>query len=214
MDSYDDAYREAKHLFGSDPDQILVGHWREIDRSAAVLDLGAGQGRNALFLARNGHEVEALDPSRVAVDGLTALSRDQGLPIRVTRASFEEHPPTCGPYSAVLLFGLIQILPREGIEDLIRRSRLWTRDGGLVFVTAFTTLDGTAKGCAEQWREVGVGSYTDGEGGFRTYLTPGELPDLMCRFEIVHHWEGLGPEHRHGDGEPERHQMVEGVFRR
>ena len=31
-------------------------------------------------------------------------------------------------------------------------------------------------------------------------------------FDAVHLWEGLGPEHRHGDGSPERHGKVEAVL--
>jgi hypothetical protein len=30
----------------------------------------------------------------------------------------------------------------------------------------------------------------------------------------LHHWEGMGPEHRHGDSPMERHAMTEVVFQR
>ncbi len=48
----------------------------------------------------------------------------------------------------------------------------------------------------------------------RTYLESGELAALFPDFELVHSWDGLTPEHRHGDGPPERHGRAEAVFRR
>ena len=52
------------------------------------------------------------------------------------------------------------------------------------------------------------------DGTVRTYLEPGELPKLFRGFSVVHYEERLGPEHRHGDGPPERHALAEAVMRR
>lgn len=40
-----------------------------------------------------------------------------------------------GAFDAVLGFGLLQILPREAIERLVRAIGAWTRPGGTVFLT-------------------------------------------------------------------------------
>ncbi len=37
---------------------------------------------------------------------------------------------------------------------------------------------------------------------------------LFVKLEVVHTWEGLGQEHRHGDGPTERHGLAEAVLRR
>lgn len=49
-----------------------------------VLDLGAGQGGDALWLARRGWYVTALDVSAVAVERLTGLAHSHGLADRIT----------------------------------------------------------------------------------------------------------------------------------
>ena len=64
--------------------------------------------------------------------------------------------------------------------------------------------------CTEQ----GAGRSSTPRDRGRTYLEPGELAGLFPDFELVHSWEGLTPEHRHGDGPPERHGRAEAVFRR
>ena len=61
---------------------------------------------------------------------------------------------------------------------------------------------------------MGKGSYADDAGRVRTFLEPGELVELLPGFSVEHYWEGLGPEHRHGEGAPERHGKVEAVFRK
>ncbi|WP_282792016.1 class I SAM-dependent methyltransferase [Streptomyces sp. CC224B] len=61
-----------------------------------ALDLGCGEGGDALWLARRGWRVTAVDVSAVAVERLTALARAHGLADRIAaarhdlRASFPE----------------------------------------------------------------------------------------------------------------------------
>ena len=82
-------------------------------------------------------------------------------------------------------------------------------------MTAFTTADdGFASRRASGAVQAGRNSFADGRGGVRTYLDLGELPGLFPGFAVLHHWEGLGPEHRHGDSPPERHALSEVVLRR
>jgi hypothetical protein len=64
----------------------------------------------------------------------------------------------------------------------------------------------------QQWDSIGKHSFGDGQGNLRTYLEAGQILDLFVDYRVVHHWEGLGPEHRHGDGPLERHALIEAVF--
>ncbi|MFB7598829.1 SAM-dependent methyltransferase [Streptomyces sp. NPDC056160] len=51
-----------------------------------ALDLGCGEGGDALWLARQGWRVTAVDVSAVAVERLTGLARSRGLGDRITAA--------------------------------------------------------------------------------------------------------------------------------
>jgi SAM-dependent methyltransferase len=53
----------------SDPTPFVARHWRQATVGRA-LDIAAGDGRNALFLARRGFRVDAVDISDVAMGGL------------------------------------------------------------------------------------------------------------------------------------------------
>ncbi len=46
----------------------------------------------------------------------------------------------------------------------------------------------------------------------RLFLEKGEILKLFFRWEVEHHWEGLGKLHKHGAGKRERHGDVEAVL--
>lgn len=47
-----------------------------------VLELGSGHGRDTIFFALNGIEVQALDYSAVAIEILNRIAKEKGLPIK------------------------------------------------------------------------------------------------------------------------------------
>lgn len=45
-------------------------------KTGSVLDLGVGNGRNALYLARNGYRVEALDANELTINKIRTYAND------------------------------------------------------------------------------------------------------------------------------------------
>lgn len=72
-------------LFGSHPDAKVMAIAAEFAARGKlrVLDVGGGTGRNALPLARKGHNVDVLELAPVFVEKLQAAA-DPGLPLKVT----------------------------------------------------------------------------------------------------------------------------------
>ncbi len=216
-ESYNHAYECTPDLFGVEPAQILTDHWRRLEPARPVLDLGCGQGRNSFFLARNGFAIDAMDLSSVALDVVSSVAAKERLEITTHLCDFQSFEPDSTPYSGILIFGLIQILTWDSISTLLKRLDEWTAPGplgSLVFVSAFTTGDKSHDHCRRDWTANGRNSFMGPSGDIRTFLEPDEILDLFTTYEVLHRWEGLGPEHRHGDGPPERHELVEAVFQR
>jgi SAM-dependent methyltransferase len=217
--AYDILYGENRDYFGAQPESILEDHCGLLDRSVPVLDIGAGQGRNSLYLARQGYRVIALDPSPVAIDTIADEAAKEQLPIEPHACGFETFAPGEERFGGALLFGLIQILDWDGIKNLIDRTGRWTQAGGHVFITAFSTEDPRYETHADAGKKIGNNSFVisgsdSAEGEIRTYLERNEILGLFAGWEIAHHWEGLGADHRHGDGPPERHGRIEAVLRK
>lgn len=210
--TYDNEYSRSNALFGQDPEPSLVRYADRLIPGGPVLDIGAGQGRNALFLARQGLTVHALEPSTVAGAALGALAAKENLPLSVFTDPFGAFHPPVPSYAGILVFGLIPDLRRGEITDLADRVGRWSSPGALLWVTAFTTGDPAFPKWQATAEEIDPRSFRRPDGRIRTYLEPGGILRLFPGFSPVHHWEGLGPEHRHGDGAPERHGMDEAVF--
>ena len=97
---------------------------------------------------------------------------------------------------------------------LLDRIGLWTRERGLVFVTAWTTADPSFIRCSGEWVKIGRNSFRSDQGEVRTFLETGEIIRLFEGYTPLHHREALGPVHRHGNGPEERHARVEAVLQK
>jgi cyclopropane fatty-acyl-phospholipid synthase-like methyltransferase len=212
--SYDETYKNTKDTFGTEPEPILRNNYHRMNKSEPVLDIGAGQGRNTFFLAREGYTVDAIDPSKVAIETISAIAAREGLPIRTHQCGFDQFVPKVDFYSSILIFGLIQILSWEDIDLLRKKIKQWTCQGSLVFITGFTVADASFARYSQTWKTIGKNSFAGEQGNLRTYLEAGEILKLFSEYEVVYHWEGMGPEHRHGDNPIECHAMTEVVFQR
>lgn len=212
--TYDELYRNNENYFSAEPVKLLKDYWPLIDKNRPVLDIGAGQGRNTIFLARQGLEVHAIDPSKVAVQMIEQVASDEGLKVLTRHCGFESYKPDTDIYAGILLFGLIQILSWAQIESLLALIDACTDKGSLVFISAWSVADPSYPRISHDWEKCGKNSFKREEGEFRTYLERDEILTLFSKFEVVHHWEGMGPWHSHGDRPPEQHGRVEAVLRR
>ncbi len=214
METYDKTYSRTNFVFGVNPEKTLVQFETEISKSTPVLDIGSGQGRNAIFLAKKGFKVDAIDTSKVAVKSLSKLSEEENYAIKATQSSFKEFNPKNVKYSAVLIFGLIQILDWESIHLLIKKVNKWTTKGSLIFITGFSTKDISFNRFKTEWKIIKKNSFKNNNGVYRTFLEPNEILSLFKNHTILHHWEGLGPKHQHGNNPIEQHEMIELVIQK
>ena len=61
---WDERYNSKDYIYGEEPNSFLAENIQSIPKGK-VLCLGEGEGRNAVFLARQGYEVTAVDLSSV-----------------------------------------------------------------------------------------------------------------------------------------------------
>lgn len=91
------------------PARYVLEHWHLLPKGAA-LDVAAGFGRNALYLASHGFTVEAVDRDAEALAALAAAAQQRHLAnLAVRRLDLETdpaHPPDFGRdrYDAILVF--------------------------------------------------------------------------------------------------------------
>jgi tellurite methyltransferase len=130
--TYDKTYKEIKDVFGSEPVEILKRYYKKIDITKPVLDIGAGQGRNSFFLAKAGYTVDAIDPSRISIESINEITKRENYKINAYQQSFDEFNYRNNPYSAILVFGLLQILDLKSISLLTKMIDKYTTNGSLI----------------------------------------------------------------------------------
>ena len=86
---WDRRYAATARLFSAEPDPALVALAGSVPVGRA-LDLGAGEGRNSLWLARNGWDVTAVDVSAVALGRLAEAASAQGSHVRTVVGDMQE----------------------------------------------------------------------------------------------------------------------------
>lgn len=131
-------------FFVDAPDENLV-EWldRGLLPAGRALDLGCGNGRNALHLAARGFTVDAVDFSARAVDWARERARGRGLAVDVRCCSVFDAPFDEGAYDLVYDSGCFHHLPphrRAGYTALVDRA---LRPGGRFGLVCFRPEGGS-----------------------------------------------------------------------
>ncbi|MFC3878543.1 class I SAM-dependent methyltransferase [Algoriphagus namhaensis] len=76
-----DKYYQTENLFG-EPYPELIEFFAGYPRKGNVLDLGCGQGRDAISLARLGYDVTGIDNSLVGIDQMNRIAKTENLNLK------------------------------------------------------------------------------------------------------------------------------------
>jgi 2-polyprenyl-3-methyl-5-hydroxy-6-metoxy-1,4-benzoquinol methylase len=101
-------------FFVAKPDESLAGYLdRGLITRGRALDLGCGPGRNALFLASHGYEVDAVDLSETAIAWGEDRAHEAGVSVRFVCGDAFQLADTqlTGPYDVVVDSGCFHHLP-------------------------------------------------------------------------------------------------------
>ncbi|WP_017596652.1 class I SAM-dependent methyltransferase [Nocardiopsis potens] len=101
-DAWDERYRAAELVWGAAPNRFVVEQTEDLAPGRA-LDVAAGEGRNAVWLAEQGWRVRATDFSPVAVERGRRLAAERGAEVEWDVADARTDAPEAGGYDLVLL---------------------------------------------------------------------------------------------------------------
>lgn len=82
---WDERYSADDYVFGKEPNRFVAENFAHIPKGK-VLCLAEGEGRNAVFLARQGYDVTAVDSSAVGLAKARRLAEEHGVQIRLVCA--------------------------------------------------------------------------------------------------------------------------------
>ena len=163
---WDQRWGEGGHSDGDPPDW-LADLERELPRAGRALDVAAGSGRAALWLARHGLTTLAVDVSPVGLERLGASAARRGLRVETRVLDLEREPLPAGPFDVVACLRYLQ-------RDLFPALRDCLSPGGLLVCELMTR------------RNLERHDHPSG----RFLVEENELLELVAPLRVVYHREG------------------------
>lgn len=143
-----------------------------------ALDLGCGQGRNALFLAQHGFEVTAVDQNELALEILQSIVEQEDLEMTVGLYDINSAALTQA-YDLIVSTVVLMFLQADRIPAIIRNMQDQTNPGGYnLIVCAMDTEDYPC------------------QVPFSFTFKEGELADYYKDWELIKYNENPGHLHR------------------
>ena len=166
---WDQKYRERESKLNREASTILKKYFRILPGGRA-LDIAAGEGRNAIFLAEHGFDVEAVDISKVALRRARKLAQSRGVKIRTVMADLDTYPIPKEVFDLIIDFYFLN-------RRLIPRIKRGLKKGRMV---VFETYLVGQNACG-----------LEGPANPKYLLKPNELLRLFRDFRILFYREGI-----------------------
>ncbi|MDE5414565.1 class I SAM-dependent methyltransferase [Alkalihalobacterium chitinilyticum] len=138
-DFYEDRTKEIPFFKVKGPDENLVEYFSKGLSPEKVLELGCGPGRNAIYMAKQGCEVDALDISENAIDWAKERANEEGVNINFHCISLFEFEFDPHSYDFVYDCGLFHHLAPHRRLTYIRMIKKALKKDGQFGIVCFNT---------------------------------------------------------------------------
>jgi SAM-dependent methyltransferase len=132
---WDERYSTNEYVYGTAPNDFLKENVNLIPKGK-VLSLAEGEGRNAVFLAKQGYTVTAVDSSLAGIDKAKKLAKIQGVDIEFIHADLMEYDlgQNCW-HGIVSIFFPLPSLHRKSLHEKVVNG---LKKNGVFLLEAYT----------------------------------------------------------------------------
>ncbi|GMT45585.1 MAG: SAM-dependent methyltransferase [bacterium] len=133
--TWDERYAQEGYLYGTEPNGFLKENFQQIPKGK-VLFLAEGEGRNAVFLSKQGYTVSAMDSSSVAIEKAGKLARKNGVSITTHIADLNDFDLGQEQWDGIVsIFCHLPPVLRQAVYAKIVRA---LKTGGVFLAEAYT----------------------------------------------------------------------------
>jgi len=132
---WDERYSTDVYIYGTQPNGFLSSKFSTLPKGK-ILSLAEGEGRNAVFLAKQGYSVTAVDSSSIGLRKAQKLAEENGVVIECVHADLREFE-----FGENCWDGIISIfcpLPSELRADVYKKVESSLRTGGVFLTESYT----------------------------------------------------------------------------
>lgn len=160
--------------FSKGPTIDVAENWELFPKGGKVLDVGCGEGRNALFLAEQGYIVDAFDISEAGISKAKRIANARGLKINFFCCDLISYVFD-RKYDIILSHGVLHLCEKIGRDTFIEQAQTHTAHGGYNLIAIFTNR---------------LPATPDNAPFTKSLFDVGELPSKYYMWELVRHLEG------------------------
>lgn len=137
---YDQWYTTQEYYWGKRP-SVMCDRVIEIIRPSSnyrpkLLDLGCGEGRNAVYFAKQGFEVVGIDMSLSGLEKTKEYAEEEGVYVKTTQADITNYEPE-DVYDVIFSTGTLQYLPPEVRDQRFQNYKDCTSPNGVNALNVF-----------------------------------------------------------------------------
>jgi SAM-dependent methyltransferase len=133
---WDERYSEQGFAYGTEPNDFLRAEYSRIPESGKVLCLAEGEGRNAVFLAKHGYSVTAVDLSEVGLQKAQKFAADSGVDIETIVADLDDYDPGVEAWDGIVSIWVH--VPVALRKRLHRQLVSALKPGGILILESYT----------------------------------------------------------------------------
>lgn len=135
---YEEEYQKDTYFWGLRPSTMClrVLEYLPPDRPLKLLDIGCGEGKDAVFFARCGYEVSAFDISDAGLDKCKRLAELANVPVRAFKANLWDYRLE-EDYDILFSSGALHYIKPELRDEILGNYKSHVRKNGLAALHVF-----------------------------------------------------------------------------
>ena len=166
---WDERYSIIEYIYGKEPNDFLREHYKLLPKGT-ILSLAEGEGRNAVFLAKQGYRVIAIDSSSVGLEKASKLAKENKVAIETVCADLAHYQLDKSGYEGIV--SIFCHIPPEARKLLYAQLGDAIKPGGVLLLEAYT---------ADQ-----IGKGTGGPPTAELTNSLAEMNQYLDEFDILH----------------------------
>lgn len=130
---YDQKYIQKESYWSNKPHSLIVALRKHLPEGATILDLGCGEGQNALYLARHGFLVTAVDISQVGIKKMLSRNKNiEGITCDIT-----EYIKNSKMFDAIICINILHFIKPKDLQCVLDHIKTKTNTGGYNAIATF-----------------------------------------------------------------------------
>ncbi|MBN6187837.1 helix-turn-helix domain-containing protein [Aneurinibacillus sp. BA2021] len=135
---YEEEYKTKEYYWGTEPNSACyqVLQLMPPTKHLKLLDVGCGEGKDAVFFARNGYDVSAFDVSDAGIEKTRSLAEKIGVHVNAFKADILDYRLDTH-YDIIFSSGVLHYIKPEYRKDIFDNYKKFTNENGIHVFNVF-----------------------------------------------------------------------------